>query len=262
MKNAMADIPPAPFPAHTDTACWRRIGSRGGDRSCDALAVHERCEQCPVLRDAATAMLDRTPPDHDGQPTNAQSSSPPSPSGSPLIGGSSRGEPAASRPDATRSASLFVFRLGDAARAEWLALPAASVVRVEAPSAIHTLPHRNRAVVLGLVIVRGRLTVAASLPGLLGIPRPAQPADAGAHSADGPSRTRLLVCALGSETAAFPIDEADGLLAYDPSALRPVSATLARAAASHFTGLLAVRERTVGLLSAERLFESLRRHLR
>ena len=73
----MADALPAALPVRTDTACWRRIGSRGGDRSCDALAVHERCEHCPVLRNAATAMLDRPLPEHEASSPTAQSASPP-----------------------------------------------------------------------------------------------------------------------------------------------------------------------------------------
>lgn len=258
----MAEAPPAALPERTDTACWRRIGSRGGDRSCDALATYERCEHCPVLRDAATAMLDRNPPEHAGSNPAAQSPSPPAGWASPPAGTSRGNARTVPGPDAARRARIFVFRLGDAAQAEWLALPAESVVRVEASRPIHTLPHRDRAVVLGLVSVRGRLTVAASLPGLLGLPRPAQATEMAAREAPGASRARLLVCAAGGETAAFPIDEADGLLDYEPSAVLPVPATLARAAASHLTGLLATHERTIGLVSAERVFESLRRHLR
>ena len=64
---------------------------------------------------------------------------------------------------------------------------------------------------------------------------------------DGANTARFVVCAACAPTAAM---------------MAPVPATLAHATASHARGVLAWRERTIGLLDPERLFDAIARSLR
>jgi chemotaxis-related protein WspD len=147
-----------------------------------------------------------------------------------------------------------VFRVAE----EWLALPAASLSHVEAPRPVHPLPHRQNSVVLGLVNVRGTLTVAASLAGMLELDRPSPALPASSKR----GCERMLVARHGSESAALPVDEVEGLFRYGASELMPVPATVALAATSHARGVFAWRNTTVGLLDTDRMFASLRQNLR
>lgn len=58
------------------------------------------------------------------------------------------------------------------------------------------------------------------------------------------------------------VDEVEGVLRFAASALLPAPTTLAHAATMHTRGLLAWRDTTLGLLDADRVFDSLARSLR
>lgn len=149
--------------------------------------------------------------------------------------------------------SALVFRIAD----EWLALPTAALRQIDDIKPIHSLPHRRNQVVLGLVNIRGALTVAASLGEMLNLDRSGE----GKH-ASRKSYARMLVAAHRGEPVAFPVDEVEGVLRFAPASLMPVPTTLAHASASHARGILAWRERTVGLLDTDSVFDSLARSLR
>jgi chemotaxis-related protein WspD len=202
--------------------CWNRIGTRG-DGTCPKLAEHSRCLNCPVFEQAAARLLDRPLDEADLAPAAA----------------------------ATQSA--LVFRIAD----EWLGLPTAALRQVDDIRPIHSLPHRRNRVVLGLVNIRGALTVAASLGELLHLDR----ASSGKYTSRN-SYARMLVAAHRGEPVAFPVDEVEGVVRYAASSLLPVPTTLANASASHSRGVIAWNERTIGLLDTDRVFESLARSLR
>lgn len=111
--------------------------------------------------------------------------------------------------------------------------------------------------VLGLVNIRGALTVAVSLGELLGLDL----SGSGKHASRN-GYARLLVAAHQDEPAVFPVDEVEGVLRFPASALLPVPSTLTTAATAHARGVLAWRETTIGLLDADRLFDSIARSLR
>jgi chemotaxis-related protein WspD len=154
---------------------------------------------------------------------------------------------------ATVTQSALVFRIAD----EWLGLPTAALRQVDDIRPIHSLPHRRNRVVLGLVNIRGALTVAASLGELLHLDLAATGKYASRNS-----YARMLVAAHRGEPVAFPVDEVEGVVRFATSSLLPVPTTLAHASASHSRGVLAWRERTIGLLDTDRVFESLARSLR
>lgn len=146
---------------------------------------------------------------------------------------------------AATATSVVVFRLGS----EWLALPTGVFREIVSWRAIHSLPHRRSALVLGLANIRGELLVCLSLAGLLGIEMDKQP----------PATRRLLVLAHAGSPAVLPADEVPGTVKFRPTQLRDVPATVARATATYTRAVLPWQERTVGLLDEQLLFETLNR---
>src|SRR6185503_5608888 len=64
--------------------------------------------------------------------------------------------------------SVVIFRI----ISEWLALPTHAFQEVAERRVMHTLPHRRRDLVLGLVNVRGELLICVSLGQWLGLAEP------------------------------------------------------------------------------------------
>lgn len=217
--------------------CWNRIGTRG-DQSCPRLPNYTRCLNCPVYEQGAAALLDRALGQADLEAA-AQAHR--------------TATPLRAQDHVGTELAVLVFRIAD----EWLALPATALRQVDKPRAIHSLPHRRNRVVLGLVNIRGALTVAVSLGELLKLDRSGGGKHGGRHS-----YVRLLVAAHRDEPAAFPVDEVEGVLRFPASALLPVPSTLTYAATAHARGVLAWRETTIGLLDADRVFDSIARSLR
>jgi chemotaxis-related protein WspD len=237
--------------------CWNRIGTRG-DQSCPALAEYSRCLNCPVFERAAARLLDRPL----GDAELAEAAQAPRPelacersAAYPEALAHSRGvgDVANSSGESAATHSALVFRVAD----EWLALPTAALRQIDDLRPIHSLPHRRNRVVLGLVNIRGALTVAVSLGELLRLDR-----GAGGKPASRNGYPRMLVAAHRGEPVAFPVDEVDGVLRFAAHALMPVPATLAHAGAAHASGVLAWHDITIGLLDTDRVFDSLLRSLR
>jgi chemotaxis-related protein WspD len=213
--------------------CWNQIGVRG-DASCPKLIEHAHCRNCPSYSTAARALLDRNPPagylsdwtSHFAQGKQVQ--------------------------EADAQAAV-IFRIG----AEWFALPTMVLDEVAEQRTIHSLPHRQGGVVLGLVNVRGELLVCVSLGRLLGLADTAWPA---AHQF-------AIVCGhlvvIGHEGGrlAFPVDEVKTSHRYNPSELRAPPATIFKAAVAHTKAILPWRDKIVGLLDDQIIFEELNRSL-
>ncbi|KVK81655.1 chemotaxis protein CheW [Burkholderia ubonensis] len=248
--------------AHDDRAparhiddCWNRIGTRG-DGTCPRLAAHARCLNCPVFAQAAATLLDRPLSDadfaeaartaheaHEAHDAHDAHKAPPD----------------ALADDANAQQTALAFRIAD----EWLGLPVPALRQIDGPRPIHPLPHRRNGVVLGLVNVRGTLTIAASLGALLGLDLSLDlEHDAAGRHASRHAHARLLVVEHRGDTVALPVDEVEGVLRFAASALLPAPTTLAHAATMHTRGLLAWRDTTLGLLDADRVFDSLARSLR
>ncbi|CAM2163715.1 chemotaxis-related protein WspD [Paraburkholderia sacchari] len=233
--DAMHD-PTAPAVPLDD--CWNRIGTRG-DGSCERLARHVRCLNCPVFEEAAARMLDR-PAQRASLATEA---------------GDGHLTQSTAQTGAARREGSLVFRVG----AEWLALSAQALRYVGESRPIHSLPHRRSPAVLGVVNVRGVLTLAASLAELLRIDATA---GAAANPATAAATPRLLVAEWDGETTAFPVDEVEGVAYFGAGDLLPAPATLAHAAGRHVRGVFAWRGRSVGVLEPDALFGALTRSLR
>ncbi|MFL9876226.1 chemotaxis protein CheW [Paraburkholderia megapolitana] len=232
--------------------CWNRIGSRG-DGSCPRLVEYARCLNCPVFERGAALLLDRPLDNSPGLPHASYPSAQAASSASREH--AARALAAHDLADVDRASleAALVFRVAD----EWLALPAAALRQVDEPRPIHSLPHRRNRVVLGLVNIRGALTVAASLGELLNLDR-----NGPARHASRTVYARMLVATHRGEPAAFPVDEVEGIVRFATSTVMPVPTTFAHATASHARGVLAWRDTTIGLLDTARVFDSLARNLR
>ena len=244
--------------------CWNRIGVRG-DGSCPRLAGYIHCRNCPVHDAAAARVLDREP------------------SADAVIGqeilhrqtAQSLSEYAAREADAT---SWLVFRIGD----EWLGLPTTIFQQVAQLRPIHSLPHRRHRAVLGVVNVRGRLLVCASLARLFGIASAVGQdgrrleQQSGLQGVDARDLARLLVVEPGGDVderggagnpgnpgspIVFPVDAVDGVHRFARADFQAVPATIASMSASHAVAVTAWKGVTVGLLDAAKLFETLNRSL-
>ena len=189
-------------PDHSSAAvrvddCWNRIGTRG-DNTCPRLADHFRCLNCPVFAQSAARLLDRPLSDAD-LVVRAESSAP----------------RAAAREASAQTQSALAFRVAG----EWLALPTRVLREIDDIRAIHSLPHQRSRAVLGVVNVRGALTVAVSLGELLNMDRAADTKQAARNG-----YARMLVAAQDSEPGAPPV--ALPVEPIPPPALKPLLVAL------------------------------------
>jgi chemotaxis-related protein WspD len=215
------------------TNCWNGIGVHG-DRSCPELVAHVHCHNCPAYSAGAQALLDRDLSDREIAERTAYFAR-------PKPTGDASGE------------SVVIFRVAG----EWLALPTAAVEEIIDRRPIHSIPHRRRGAVLGIANVRGELVACVSLDHVLAIERQS---GAGQQTTGRPHE-RLLVLRRGTIRAVCPVDDVHGIQRIPDADLRPLPTTLGRAATHHARAVLAWRGRSVGVLDAERLMETLQRSL-
>jgi chemotaxis-related protein WspD len=212
-------------------ACWNDIGVQG-DATCPELQQVIHCRNCPVYSQAGVQLLDRPLlPEYRRACTEhfAQEKK--------------LGSPARH--------SALVFRIDS----EWLALPTPAFHEVAERRPVHSLPHRQQGIVLGLVNVRGELLICVSLGHLLGLAR------SPLHETLRTTYDRLLVAQWGGRRFVFPTGEVRGILRFQTSELQKPPAVLAKSRLSYTQGILRWQERAVGLLDADLLFSSLNRSL-
>jgi len=212
-------------------ACWNQIGVQG-DSTCPKLPKVVHCRNCTVYSNAALQLLDRPLLPQCRREWTEQFAQP-------------------RQLAAPAAGSALVFRIN----AELLALPTRAFQEVAEHRPVHSLPHRRRDTVLGLVNIRGELLVCVSLGGLLGLER--APSGQTLHRA----HDWLLVANWHGNRLVFPADEVLGLHRFQMSELKEPPATLAKSNQSYTQALLFWQGRTVGFLDADHLFSSLNRSL-
>jgi chemotaxis-related protein WspD len=132
-------------------------------------------------------------------------------------------------------------------------MPAALVTEVAPVRAIHSLPHRRRGGLRGVVNVHGALVACLSLGAILGLDD--APDTSGARPF---ARGRMLLIRQGDLQAACPVDEVSGIHRVEPGALIETPASIAGARAC-ITRVWMRREDTVGVLDESLLGQALRR---
>jgi chemotaxis-related protein WspD len=220
-------IASAPAP-RTIPDCWNKIGV-SGDASCPELSKYIHCRNCPVYSSAGAELLNRQLPASYLREWTEHFSR-----------------------EKTRvvpgKLSAVTFRIGP----QWLALPTHTFQEVAEYRPVHSLPHRQDGLVLGLVNFRGELLVCVSVSRLLGIERqsvrerPAKVYD------------RLVIAEWQGGLFTFPADEVSGIHRYNPEELLALPDTVD----TTFTrGLLHLGDKRVWCLNEESLFAALNRSL-
>lgn len=213
--------------------CWNTIGV-AGNGSCRELVRHIHCRNCPVHSAAAVQLLDRPlSPEYRREWT----------------------EHFAREKTLTTPArvSVVIFRIG----LEWLALRTQVFQEIAERRGMHSLPHRRRGIVIGLVNVRGELLICAALDRLLGL-------ESAVPAPRLRSRTvfdRLLVSDWKGNRFAFPVDEVQGIHRLNQEDIREAPSTVSGSASRCSSGVFRWRERTIGLLDAPSLFDLLNKNL-
>jgi chemotaxis-related protein WspD len=219
--------PQAPAELHD---CWNQIGA-AGNHTCRELSRHIHCHNCPVYSAAAASFLDRPlTPEYRREWTEHFARE--------------------KRIATPAKISAVVFRIGG----ECLALPTQAFQEVAERRAMHSLPHRRRGIVLGIVNVRGELLICASLGRLLGLEAPTP------HKRARAEFDRLLVADWNGQRFAFPVDEVHGVHRFHQEDLRDPPATV-RSSQNCSQGVFPWRGLTVGFLDATTLFATLNRNL-
>jgi chemotaxis-related protein WspD len=213
--------PDARTPAAVDD-CWNSSIGLRGDRSCEKLAEVVHCRNCPTYTDGARAIMQRELPPGYRHEWAAHFAEPELP------------------PRATDRSGL-VFRVGG----EWLCLPAGLCIAVAEAAPAHSLPHRDRRLLAGIVNVRGKLYPCMSLAVLMGV------SDAEAPPAGRRAYPRLIVMRFGSHDFALPVHDVYGIHRYAASDLASPPATVAGTLHRYLTGVLDVGQYKVGCLDAE-----------
>jgi chemotaxis-related protein WspD len=211
--------------------CWNRIGVYG-TADCKELERFVHCRNCPVYSSAGLQLLNRRlPPEYRQEWAEHYAR-----------------EKAVANPG---KVSLVMFRVGT----EWLALPVRAFQEVAEKRAIHSLPHRQQGVVLGLVNIRGELLIAVSLARLLHTVAGHLPQ--GDHSV----YERLLVVGWEGSRLVFPVDEVAGLQRFQPQDFKDLPPTLAKANPVFTRNIVPWQEGSAGLLDPDTLFTVLNRSL-
>jgi chemotaxis-related protein WspD len=220
---------PLPHAADLDlNDCWNQIGVHG-DQSCPQLVEFVHCRNCPVFAEAGQRLFQTAPPAEMIEAWTRQIAEPPAP------------------PEGD-STSLLLFRLNR----EWLAFEVSAVVEVAELRAVRRVPQRSGRLLQGMVNLRGELQLCVALHALLGIP---------ADDAGPATLARLIVVELNSCRWVFPVSEVAGVVRVLQSAISPPPATIRRDNLRYSRGVLRWEQRSVGVLDAARVLESLAKGL-
>jgi chemotaxis-related protein WspD len=220
-------VPPAPGISD----CWNKIGV-SGDSSCPELSRHVHCRNCPVYSAAGAELLNRALPANYRQDWTEYFSK-------------------EKKRAAPGKLSAVIFRIGP----RWFGLPTQAFQEVAEYRAIHTLPHRQDGLVLGLVNFRGELLVCVSLSRLLGMERESV--------RERPCKVyeRLVIAEWQGNLLTFPVHEVHGIHRYNPEDLQELPAATAPGDATFTRGMLDWGGKRVGCLDEDSLFSALNRSL-
>jgi chemotaxis-related protein WspD len=217
--------------------CWTQIGV-SGDRSCEALATTTHCHNCEVYTTAGRDLLERDVPlDYlrewtaaFAQPLAIQSAPHTSPLG-----------------QAVEPFSALIFRLSH----EYFALPVSALQEVTPPMPIHSLPHRRSPALLGLVNIRGRILLCASLNQLLGLN----------HRSSDSALQKMLVVGHGDRTWVLLVDEVQRIYRFQGSELKAPPVVVSHAGDTYTQGVIDWHDEKINYLDVELLLHSLDRKL-
>lgn len=148
--------------------------------------------------------------------------------------------------------SLLVFRI----KGEWLALPSYCIKEVTKTTFIHSLPHTNSNVLLGITNVQGELLVTISMQNLLNIPDTPKTLEKDYTYS---RYSRNIVFEDKKNVFAFPVDEIFGLTYVKSANIEPVPISIIKSLKNFFSGIFTLPDDvlSVGLLDEKLIINSL-----
>jgi chemotaxis-related protein WspD len=215
--------------------CWNSIGVWGRERPrCPVLQEVIHCRNCDKYIAAGQRALQRPVPDEYEQEWTHNLAR-------------------KKDTDTGHHLTVIIFRVGD----EWFSLPVNYLQQVETRRVIHSVPHRNSAIVKGVVNVAGEVKMCFSLGALLGVEQ--------ASTLDATQRTAvyegLIVLKSGKRGYVFPVTEVLELARISLEEIKAVPSTVSAVAASYLLGLVKFRELHIGHLDADLVMAGFERNL-
>jgi chemotaxis-related protein WspD len=206
--------------------CWKKIGV-WGNRECSELKKVIHCRNCMVYSSAAAQLLGaELPQDYLESWTKHFASE--------------------QKVESRQMQAALIFRIG----AEWLALSPTNLQEIAEGRPIHSLPRRGGNTLLGLANIRGELLVCLALDEVLGIQKTAPEKSSSKRS----FYRRMVVAGREGSRFVFPVEEVYGIHRFNPSELKPVPSTVAKAQATYIKGILLWQDKSVGCLDDHLLF--------
>ena len=213
--------------------CWNRHGIEG-DGTCSKLQEVIHCRNCEVYARAAGDLFEKEPPEH-------------------YLTEWTQYLAREKELETIGLLSLIIFRIGG----EWLALPTELVSEITETRAAHTIPHRKKTILSGLINVQGKIQPCFSLGNLLGLEQEE-------YAGEEPDRKifkRMIVLEREGTNWVFPVDEIRGVQRFQPEEIKNIPITVARAKNTYTKGVFVQQETHIAYLDHELLFNSLKRNV-
>ncbi|MCL1469176.1 chemotaxis protein CheW [Argonema antarcticum] len=226
--------------------CWNKIGVEG-DRSCEQLKTVIHCRNCPVYSAAGRSLLEReAPPEYVNEWTEILAKTPPV---------SSKTQVSGAIVPSPETASVMIFMLGG----EWLAVPVGLLQEVTDPCIIHTLPHRNSELFMGLVNIRGEILMCVSLSHLLDLEDNANSSDS--DSVSSLAAKRMIVVGSQENHWVFIVDEVCGIHRFPIRELQNTPVVISKATEAYTKGVIRWQGHKVNYLDSDLLFSTLNKRI-
>jgi len=217
-----------------EKACWKTIGVWGREEPrCPKLKEVIHCRNCDVFTQAGRKLLERDLPEgYKGEWSKVLVEK----KEEELLG----------------TMAVVIFRI----QGEWLALPAETFAEVVEAGIIHTVPHRQKMALLGVINVNGEIQLCISLERHLGLSP-----DKTSKNNDQRNYGRMLVVNKDGEQWVFPVDEIHGIHLVYPDLFQNVPVTVAKAKTTFTKGIFRWEDKYVAILDDDLLIYSLTRSL-
>ncbi len=224
--------------------CWNKIGVEG-DRSCEQLKTVIHCRNCPVYSAAGRSLLEReAPPEYVNEWTEILAKT------QPL---SSKAQVNGAIVPSVETVSVMIFMLGG----EWLAVPVGLLQEVTDPCIIHTLPHRNSELFMGLVNIRGEILMCVSLTHLLDLEDKANSSDRVISVA----AKRMIVVGSQENHWVFIVDEVCGIHRFPLRELQNTPVVISKSTEAYTKGVIRWQGHKVNYLDSDLLFSTLNKRI-
>ncbi len=213
--------------------CWKRIGVYGHEEPrCSILERVIHCRNCEVFTRAGRNLLERQLPksyEHEWAQVFSEKK---------------EEEPAG-------TVSVLIFRIAT----QWFALLAHLLEEAITPQPLHTVPHRNTGILLGVINVHGEIQLCVSLKNLLELTNAAE------ENQTRNAYKRMIVVNKDDKRWVFPVDEIHGIHRVHPQTFQNVPVTVAKAKTTFTRYLFDWGEVSVALLDDELLLYKLTRSM-